>query len=36
LGEGEKAKDIITVKFLTTGEQEEWPLREISSRILKL
>ncbi|MFZ9834771.1 MAG: histidine--tRNA ligase [Holophagaceae bacterium] len=36
LGEGEKAKGIITVKFLTTGEQEEWPIKEISSYIHKL
>ncbi len=36
LGEGEKAKNIITVKFLMTGEQEEWPLGEITSRLTKL
>ncbi|MFM8987232.1 MAG: histidine--tRNA ligase [Holophagaceae bacterium] len=36
LGESEKAKGIITVKFLMTGKQEEWLLSEISSRILHI
>ena len=36
LGEGEKAKQTITVKFLATGVQEEWAWKDLSTRIHQL